>query len=206
MTAHRRPRALAATLALLLCASTPILNLPQADAAFAATTSIATNKWTGGTAWCTNAGQKLGNPGFETGTASPWTVTLPTEISNSVTFTPHTGQWYAWLAPTAVAPQFVSQTVTLPTGCSTATLSFYLHIEFHGGQGSGTLAVQLLNSAGTLLTTLATLSTNNASGYVQYSYNLNAYAGQTITVKFNATATGLRLPNFVIDDTNLSVS
>ena len=57
-----------------------------------------------------------------------------------------------------------------------------------------------------MLTTLATSSAANTSGYTQYSYNVLAYAGQTVTVQFNATATLLRQPSFVIDDTALNIS
>ncbi len=196
----------AATVALLISARALFITLPAADAAFAAKTAISTNKWDASTAWCTGAGQKLGNPGFETGTAAPWTVTLPTEINNQLTQASHTGLWDAWLAPTPTVPEMLSQTVTLPTGCSAATLSFYMHTEFKGGSGNGMMTVQVLNSGGTVLATLATFVASNSSGYAQFSYNVQAYLGQTITVKFNSTTTGLRLPSFVLDDTALIVS
>lgn len=66
--------------------------------------------------------------------------------------------------------------------------------------------MQLLNSGGTVLTTLAALNANDASGYTQYSYNVQAYLGQSVTLRFNASATLLRQPNFVIDDTAVNVS
>ena len=43
----------------------------------------------------------------------------------------------------------------------------------------------MLNSSGTVLATLATFSNlNHASGYLQHTYSLSAYAGQAITLKF----------------------
>jgi hypothetical protein len=108
--------------------------------------------------------------------------------------------------PVALSTELLSQTVALPTGLHTATLSFWLHTDLRGTIGSGSMTVQLLNSGGTLLTTLATFNAGNSSGYTQYSYNVSAYTGQTVTVKFNATATLLRQPDFVLDDTALHVA
>jgi hypothetical protein len=179
------------------------LGWSQSGASFTASTGDAGNGWG---AAATFGSQLLGNPGFETGTAAPWTVTAASEINNLAAEPPHSGQWDALLAPQAGIPQLLSQGVTLPSGLHTATLSFWLHTEFHGGSGTGTMTVQLLNSGGTLLATLATFSANNSSGYTQYSYSVLSFAGQAVTVKFNATATGLRQPDFVIDDTALIVN
>jgi hypothetical protein len=196
-----RARRLQGFAALLAALAVP-LGWPQADASFTASTADSGNTWS---AAATFVNQLLGNPGFETGTAAPWTVTSAAEINNSIQEPPRSGQWDAWLAPVAGSPEVLSQTVSLPAGLKTATLSFWLHTDFHGSLGAGTMTVQLLNSGGTVLTTLATFAINNTSGYTQYSYNVLAYAGQTVVVKFNATATLLRQPNFVIDDTALSV-
>ena len=68
--------------------------------------------------------------------------------------------------------------MTIPSGCSTATLSFYLHIdtaETTTSTAYDTLKVQVLNSSGTVLATLATYSNlNAASGYTQRSFSLGA--------------------------------
>ncbi len=65
----------------------------------------------------------------------------------------------------------------------------------------------MLNSAGTVLTTLATYSNlNKASGYSQKSFSLSAYAGQTITLNFLGNEDALLQTSFVIDDTALNVS
>ena len=48
--------------------------------------------------------------------------------------------------------------------------------------------MQVLNSAGTVLATLATFSNlNHATGYAQHSFSLAPYAGQKITLKFTGT-------------------
>lgn len=62
--------------------------------------------------------QVLGNPGFETGTASPWSTTTGV-VNNSSTEPPHSGSWDAWLDGYGTThTDTLSQTVTLPTGCS----------------------------------------------------------------------------------------
>jgi hypothetical protein len=100
--------------------------------------------------------------------------------------------------------------VTVPSACTTATLSFYLHIdtaETTTSTAYDTLKVQLLNSSGTVLSTLATYSNlNAASGYTQRSFNLASYAGQTVTLKFTGTEGSSLQTSFVIDDTALNVS
>jgi hypothetical protein len=72
-----------------------------------------------------------------------------------------------------------------------------------------TLKAQLLNSSGTVLTTLATFSNlNAASGYQQVSYSVAAYAGQKVTLKFTGTETdkGGGTTDFTLDDAAINVS
>jgi hypothetical protein len=65
----------------------------------------------------------------------------------------------------------------------------------------------VLNSSGTVLATLATFSNlNHASGYQQHTYNLAAYAGQAITLKFTGAEDSELQTSFVIDDTALNAS
>jgi PKD repeat protein len=155
------------------------------------------------------ASQLLGNPGFETGTSSPWSATSGV-VSNSSSEPPHSGSWDAWLDGYSSAhTDTLSQSVTIPTGCNASTLSFWLHIDT-GHTGTSvvdTLKVQLLNSSGTVLTTLATYSNVNANtGYLQKSFNVGAYAGQAVTLKFTGIQSNSVQTSFVIDDTALNTS
>ncbi|MDH6137495.1 hypothetical protein P3T37_006928 [Kitasatospora sp. MAA4] len=151
---------------------------------------------------CSSPGQKLGNPGFETGTASPWTATAGV-IDNSSSEPAHSGSWKAWLDGYGSAhTDTLSQTVTIPAGCS-ATLNFYLHIDTAetGTTAYDTLKVQIGS------TTLATYSNlNKNTGYSLYSFNLSSYAGQTVTLKFTGTEDASLQTSFVIDDTALNAS
>ena len=168
--------------------------------------------WTIGTGssggGCTPA-QLLGNPGFETGTAAPWTAGTGV-VSDHTQEPPHTGTWDAWLdGYSRTHTDTLSQSVSIPANCGTANLSFWLHIDTAKTSTSAvdTLNVQVLNSSGTVLATLATFSNLNAgSGYTQHSYSLAPYIGQTITLKFTGTENGSGQTSFVDDDNALNVS
>jgi serine protease len=156
---------------------------------------------TGGT--CATPGQKLGNPGFETGTASPWAAGTGV-IDNSTGEPAHSGSWKAWLnGYGSTHTDTLSQSVTIPAGCS-ATFSFYLHIDT--AETTTTSAYDKLTvQVGT--TTLATYSNlNAASGYVLKSFNLSSYAGQTVTLKFTGTEDSSLQTSFVVDDTALNAA
>jgi hypothetical protein len=69
------------------------------------------------------------------------------------------------------------------------------------------MTVAVLKSSATVLATLATYSNlDHNSGYAQRSFNVAAYAGQTITLKFTGTEDSTLQTCFVVDDTNLTVS
>ncbi|WP_329048210.1 putative Ig domain-containing protein [Amycolatopsis sp. NBC_01488] len=156
---------------------------------------------------CT-ARQLLGNPGFETGTAAPWS-TGSGVISNNSGEPPHGGSWDAWLdGYGSTHTDTLSQQIALPAGCATYNLSYWLHIDTAEPTTSAydTLAVQILNGSGTVVATPATYSNKDAAtGYTQHSVNLSAYAGQTITVKFTGTEDYTGQTSFVLDDTALTV-
>ncbi|MEU1529388.1 hydrolase [Streptomyces fagopyri] len=161
----------------------------------------------GGGGTCT-AGQLLANPGFESGGTS-WTASSGV-ITNSTGEAARTGSYKAWMDGYGSAhTDTLAQTVTVASGCA-ATLNFYLHVdtaETTTGTAYDTLKAQVVNSAGTVLSTLATYSNlNAASGYTLRSFNLSAYAGQTITVKFTGTEGSTLQTSFVLDDTALNVS
>lgn len=162
----------------------------------------------GGSGTCT-AAQLLGNNGFEAGNTT-WSASSGV-ITNSSSESARTGSYYAWLDGYGTATtDTLSQPVTIPSGCTTAALSFSLHVdtaETSTSTAYDTLKVQVLNSSGTVLGTLATYSNlNAASGYTQRSFSLASYAGQTVTLKFTGTEGSTLQTSFVIDDTALNVS
>jgi hypothetical protein len=67
--------------------------------------------------------------------------------------------------------------------------------------------LEILNSSGTVekSTTVATAA-NNGTSYVEYSANLAAYVGQTITIKFIGTEVSGGNTQFLEDSNALNVS
>lgn len=156
---------------------------------------------------CSGSQQLFLNPGFESGNVN-WTTTAGV-IDNSASPAARTGSWKAWLCGYGTThTDYAYQQVTIPSG-ATATLNFYLRVTTAETTTSiqyDTLQVQVLNSAGTVLATLATYSNLNAStSYSLKSFNLSSYAGQTIRVRFNATEDSSLQTSFLVDDTALNV-
>jgi hypothetical protein len=153
---------------------------------------------------CGSPGQKLGNPGFETGSAAPWTATAGV-IDSSASEPAHSGSWKAWLdGYGSTHTDTLTQTVTLPSGCSSYTFSFWLHIDT--AETTTTVAYDTLTvKVGS--TTLATYSNlNKNTGYAQKSFTLSGVAGQTVTVSFSGTEDLSLQTSFVVDDVALTVS
>jgi aminopeptidase S len=94
--------------------------------------------------------------------------------------------------------------VTLPAGCTSYSLSFWLHIDTT--ETTTTTAFDTLTvKVGS--TTLATFSNlNRAAGYTQRTFNVSAFAGQTVTLLFTGSEDSSLQTSFVVDDTALTVS
>ncbi|MEV4483734.1 M28 family peptidase [Micromonospora coxensis] len=155
-----------------------------------------------GTGGCTG-GQVIGNSSFESGT-TPWTASSGV-ITNSTSQPARTGSYKAWLDGYGSAhTDTLTQSVSVPAGCTTYTLGFYLHIdtaETTTGSAYDKLTVQFGS------TTLATYSNlNAASGYQLRSFNVAGYAGQTVTLKFTGVEDASLQTSFVIDDVTLQAS
>ncbi len=158
---------------------------------------------------CTTSSQLLANPGFESGNNGVWTTTSGV-IDNSTGAPAHSGSWKAWLDGYGTThTDYAYQQVSIPSGKTSATLTFWLYIttaETTTTTAYDKLSVQVLNSSGTVLATLATYSNLNAtSGYVQKSFNLNGYIGQTIQIRFYGTEDSSLQTSFLVDDTALNV-
>jgi hypothetical protein len=151
--------------------------------------------WTINAASGCGAQQLIQNGGFQSGSLSPWTASsgVLTAASSSHPSYPSTDPYLAWIdGYSGKHTDTLSQTVTIPATCTTATLSFWLYIDSTDptSKASDTFTTQVLNSSGTVLATLGTLSNQNEStGYVEYSYSVSSFIGQTITIKFTGTET-----------------
>jgi len=166
------------------------LGTPNGSAAFAA----------GGGGGC--SGQLLGNPGFETGSAAPWTASAGVISSNGGGQTARTGSWFAWLDGYGTThTDILSQTVTIPAGCA-ASLSYYLKITT---SETGTTPYDKLTvKIGS--TVVGSYSNVNASStYLVHTVNLGAYTGQTVTLSFTGTEDGSLQTSFLLDDTAITL-
>jgi hypothetical protein len=149
----------------------------------------------------------LQNAGFESGAVN-WTGTSG-PITNDSGRPARTGTWKLWLGGNGRATnENEAQTVTIPSTATSATLSLWIRIDTAEKTSTtvyDTARMQIVN--GSTTSTLATYSNLNATGtYVQKSFDVTAYKGQTISVKFLMSEDSSLQTSFVIDDTALSVS
>ncbi|TLY50406.1 MAG: carbohydrate-binding protein CenC [Gammaproteobacteria bacterium] len=147
------------------------------------------------------------NGGFES-TAS-WTASTGVICATGCTGeSAHGGSGFAWLdGYGAATTDTVSQNVTIPSTATSATFSFWLHVDTAETTTTtkyDTLTVQLQNSSGTVLTTLATYSNlDHNTGYAQKSFDVSAYKGQTVKVYFKGVEDASYQTSFVLDDVSL---
>jgi hypothetical protein len=153
---------------------------------------------------CAAPGQKLANPGFESGSTG-WSASSGVIGQWASSGEPtHSGTGNAWLDGYGTThTDTVSQSVTIPSGCA-ASLSFYLHVDTAETTTTAqhdTLTVKLGS------TTLATFSNlNAASGYTQHTYDVSGFAGQTATLAFTGSENSSLQTSFVLDDTAVTAS
>ncbi len=149
----------------------------------------------------------LANPGFESGAVN-WSA--PSGVITSSSSKPaRTGSWKAWLGGNGrTTTETLTQSVSIPATATTASLSFWVRIdtaETTSSTAYDTVKVQVVN--GSTTSTLATYSNlNKNSSYVQKSFDLAAYKGKTVTVKFLMNEDSSLQTSFVVDDTAVSVS
>jgi subtilase family serine protease len=152
---------------------------------------------------CSAPGNKVGNGGFESGTA-PWTTTAGVINANGSGETSHAGTYFGWLDGYGTThTDTASQSVTIPAGCH-ASLSFWLHIDT--AETTTTTAYDKVTvKVGS--TTVATFSNlNHNTGYTQHTYDVSANAGQTVTLQFSGTEDSSLQTSFVIDDIAVTAS
>ncbi|MCF3182041.1 putative Ig domain-containing protein [Streptomyces polychromogenes] len=149
------------------------------------------------------ASQLLGNPGFETGSATPWTATSGV-VDNGSGEAAHSGSWKAWLnGYGSTHTDSLSQSVTIPAGCH-ATLSYYLHIDT--AETTTTTAYDKLTVTANSTTLVSYSNLDKNTGYAQKTFDLSSFAGQTVTIRFNGTEDSSLQTSFVIDDTAVTTS
>ncbi|GAA2381393.1 hypothetical protein Cme02nite_51920 [Catellatospora methionotrophica] len=152
---------------------------------------------------CT-AAQVVGNSSFESGT-TPWTSDTGVIGAWSGSGYPgKTGTRSAWLGGQGqTQTDWVQQSVTIPAGCTSATLRYWVRIKT--AETDGQVWDRLTVTMGS--TTVATATNLDAnSAYVEKVVNVGQFAGQTVTLKFNGVEDQSLQTSWVIDDVTINVS
>jgi Zn-dependent metalloprotease len=151
-------------------------------------------------------GELIVNGGFESGT-TPWVISG--QVSRSTGAYPHGGVAYMILGGVNSTTGTLYEQITVPAG-SSPNLTFWLNIttgEAAGASVFDRLFIEVRNTSGTLLGTLATYSNQNSGTtgvYVQRgAFNLGAYAGQTVRIQFRTTQDSSLPTSFRLDDVSL---
>ncbi|HQR35192.1 MAG TPA: Ig domain-containing protein, partial [Blastocatellia bacterium] len=146
----------------------------------------------------------LVNGGFET-SISPWVMSGAGAFYVANGSYPQAGTGYAYLGNANSVTGQIYQQIAIPAGAA-PRLSFYLNVasaETTTTTQYDKLFVEILNSSGTLLSTLATYSNLDKASAGVYSqkgpFNLAAYAGQTVRVQFRTTTDSSAITTFRLD-------
>lgn len=151
--------------------------------------------------------QLIANSSFESG-GTNWTATAGV-ITNGSGQAARTGSWKAWLNGYGTAhTDTLYQQVAIPSTATTATLSFWLKVsssETTTTTAFDTLKVQVRSTTGSVLGTLATYSNlNKGTTFVQRSFDISAYKGQTVRIFFEGIEGSQVATSFVIDDVTVT--
>jgi subtilisin family serine protease len=152
---------------------------------------------------CSGGGEKVTNGGFESGTTgwanATWTIGAWTGGA-----APRTGVRNSWISGYGyTSTETLQTTVTIPAGCTNSTLNFYLKIvtsEYEPAVFDSFTA----RVGSTVLATYTNL--NPSSTYVLRSFNVGAFAGQTVTISFTGTEDWSYQTSFLLDDVSLVAS
>ncbi len=151
-------------------------------------------------------GELLSNGGFEV-SASPWVGSGTGYFYTANGNYPHGGTGYIYFGVNNSVSGQSYQTVSIPSN-ATGNLTFWLNVTSSetGTTAYDKLFVEVRNTSGTLLSTLATYSNANkgtAGVYSQKSFSLAAYKGQTVRLQFRSTTDSSVTTSFRVDDVSL---
>ncbi len=133
----------------------------------------------------------VSNPGFESGSLSPWTACGSVSGPKTSTVQAHTGTYSALIgttsSPEVNGTKAVCQTVTVPA--SPATLSFWVYEGTNDTIKYASQTAELLSTSGSVLTTLYS-EAKSTGGWVQKTFDISSYAGQTVQLYVGISGDG----------------
>ena len=148
------------------------------------------------------------NGGFE-GSAAPWTLS-GNDAFFSMGGNQHSGTGYLILGGVNNGSGMAFQQITIPSGTS-PSLNFWLNVtsaETTTTTQFDRFFVEVRNTSGTLLATLATFSNlNKVAATNAYTlrgpFNLASFAGQTVRIQFRGTTDSSLITSFRVDDVSV---
>jgi GH25 family lysozyme M1 (1,4-beta-N-acetylmuramidase) len=164
-----------------------------------------------------SATELISNGGFETVPFAPWASTNATRgwfnFNNAAGA--HGGSRYEYIGKeldgTTTAnnvEDILYQAVAIPSGTTSSTLTFWLKITSNDSSGTAhdTLAIEIRNTSGSLLQTLASYSNADApttGSWTQKTLNFSGYGNQTIRICFHGKTDASIETVFRVDDVSL---
>jgi len=153
-----------------------------------------------------SADELIVNGGFE-GSGNPWVLSsqfLYTGLGNR----PHTGTGYIYTSGTNSQAGTAYQQFAVPAGDSNVTVGFWLNIDSQETTTTAAfdkLSVEVVNTSGTVLATLAAFSNLNKNGavYTEHVLALGDYSGQTVRLRFRFSTDASAPTTFRVDDVSV---
>ncbi len=180
---HRLLAAIAVSACLAGCsgsASPPSASLPAAPDGPAPLDTAKTDE----------TGNVVSNPGFESGSLSPWTSCGSVAGPKISSVQAHSGTESALVGsiakPEVNGTEGICQTVTVPAG---ATLSFWVYEGTDDTIRYVDQEADVLSTSGSQLAQLYAEATST-NGWVEKTFGLSAYAGQTVQLYFGIKGNG----------------
>ncbi len=139
------------------------------------------------------------NPGFESGQLNGWSEGSTHNwaiVVNSGGVAPHAGSWKAWLGGDYLDTSYIQQSITIRSG--DAILSYYYWVASEETACTNDYGYVRVN--GSTVFTQNLCATTNTGGWVERRLDFSAYAGQTVTLRFEVVTNGTNNSNLFIDD------
>ncbi len=154
------------------------------------------------------------NGGFEQG-VDPWQETSGSGYELIDSTNPHSGNYSAYLCGYSSCNDSISQSFTVPSGASNITVSYWWYGDTSRTAHScrDSMTATLVDSTGKAIGKLQhSCNTDANQNWLQVNFNatsvLSNYAGQTVTLLFNArTASSFSVTTaFFVDDVAVTAS